>query len=60
MKQKTLFNEDLTLDEAEELIKNGADVNEQDEYGKTPLFFVKIEHVNGCKLNIDQTKYILS
>lgn len=45
MTHKTLFNEGLTLEEAEELIKNGADVNEQDEYGKTPLFFVKNKQI---------------
>ena len=40
---KTLFSYGLTLEEAEELIKNGADVNEiysKDE-NQTPLFFAK-------------------
>ncbi len=37
---KNLFDTTLSLKEAEELIKNGADVNEEDFYGYTPLFFV--------------------
>jgi ankyrin repeat protein len=41
MTQKTLFDDDLTLEEAEELIKNGADVNEKDNYRNTPLFYVE-------------------
>ena len=36
---KTLFDENLTLEEAKELIKNGADVNEKDDGGKTPIFY---------------------
>lgn len=40
MTQKTLFSSNLTLEEAKELIKNGADVNEIDMYGATPLFQV--------------------
>ena len=41
MKQKkTLFDQDITLDEAKELIKNGADVNEEDAFNNTPLFQV--------------------
>ena len=39
MTQKTLFDQEITLEEAEELIKNGADVNERNEYGDTPLFY---------------------
>lgn len=34
----TLFDENLTLEEAQELIRNGADVNERDEVGSTPIF----------------------
>jgi hypothetical protein len=34
---KTLFDSDLTLEEAEELIKNGADVNMKNKYHVTPL-----------------------
>ena len=47
---KTLFDHDLTLEEAKELIKNGADVNERDPFNNTPLSLV---------LNIDiaQLKY---
>jgi ankyrin repeat protein len=37
----TLFNPDLTLDEAKERIQNGADVNFQNKYGETSLFYVK-------------------
>ena len=37
----TLFDPDVTLEDAQELIKNGADVNEKDLHGRTPLFFVK-------------------
>ena len=40
MTEKTLFDENLTLEEAKELIKNGANVNEKDLHGRTPLFFV--------------------
>jgi ankyrin repeat protein len=40
MRQKTLFDSDLTLEEARELIKNGADVNMINQDGITPLFFV--------------------
>lgn len=50
MTEKTLFDHDLTLEEAEELIKNGADVNINDHYGRTPLFFVK--DINIAKLLI--------
>jgi hypothetical protein len=58
MKPITLFLYDLTLEEAQELIRNGADVNEQKPSGKTPLFFVAnveisqllIDH--GADLNI--------
>jgi ankyrin repeat protein len=39
MRQKTLFD-DLTLEEAKELIKNGADVNEIDLDGNLPILFV--------------------
>lgn len=35
---KTLFDSDLTLEEAEALIKNGANVNEKRLSGVTPLF----------------------
>jgi ankyrin repeat protein len=34
---KTLFDYDITLEEAEELIKNGADVNMKNQYHVTPL-----------------------
>ena len=37
---KTLFDPKLTFEEAEELIRNGADVNEQNGIGETPLFKV--------------------
>lgn len=37
---KTLFDEDLTLDEAKELIENGANVNEIDLDGNLPILFV--------------------
>jgi ankyrin repeat protein len=36
----TLFDPDLTLEEAEELIKNGADVNAKNIDGDVPLFHV--------------------
>jgi ankyrin repeat protein len=36
----TLFNPDITLEEAKELIKNGADVNEIDLDGYSPIFYV--------------------
>lgn len=39
MTQKTLLSHNLTLADAVELIKNGADVNEEVEYGYTPLFY---------------------
>ena len=38
MTTKTLFDKDLTLEEAKKLIKNGADVNQQSTIGRTPLF----------------------
>jgi ankyrin repeat protein len=38
---KTLFDSDIKLEEAEELIRNGADVNGIDSLLRTPLFFVK-------------------
>ena len=37
---KILFDLDLTLDEADDLIKNCADVNEKDCLDRTPLFYV--------------------
>ena len=45
MRQKTLFSPDLTLEEAEELIKNGANVHEKDEAGQTPLFYIMNSHI---------------
>jgi hypothetical protein len=39
MSSLTLFYPFLTLEDAKELIKNGADVNEQDDDGKTPLYY---------------------
>ena len=36
---KTLFDRDLTLDDVEDLIKNGMDVNIRNSYGDTPLHF---------------------
>lgn len=36
---KTLFDPDLTLEDAEALIKNGADVNSIDSLLRTPLFY---------------------
>lgn len=41
MKTKTLFDSDLTVDEAKELIKNGADVNIKNPYGGCSLKFPK-------------------
>lgn len=38
---KTLFNYDLTLNEAIMLINNNVDVNEQDIYKQTPLYYIK-------------------
>ena len=39
---KTLFDYDITLEEADELIKNGANVNEQHHHDQcTPIFYVK-------------------
>ncbi len=37
---KTLFDFDITLEEAEKLIESGVDVNVVDEYGFTPLYFI--------------------
>ena len=48
---KTLFDQDITLDEAEKLVKNGANVNEKDEFSDTPLHFVRNVHI--VKLLID-------
>ena len=47
---KTLFDSDLTLKEAEELIRNGANVNEINKNGETPLFY--LENVSIAKLFI--------
>ncbi len=63
---KTLFDHDLTLEEAKELIRNGEDVNGQELDGTTPIFYVTniaiaelliksgadINHkdINGCTL----------
>ena len=47
---KTLFDHDLTLEEAKELIKNGADVNERDPFNNTPLSLV---------LNIDIARLLI-
>jgi ankyrin repeat protein len=55
--QKTLFFHDLSIEEAEELIKNGADVNIKNSYGDTPLYlkksfkFVKLLIENGADVN---------
>ena len=57
MRQKTLFDSDLTLEEAQELIKNGANVNEINKEGSNPLFVVsKVEIAqllieNGANVN---------
>lgn len=40
MKAKTLFDSDITLEEAQVLIKNGADLNEKDNIGCTPLLYI--------------------
>ena len=40
MTTKTLFDPDLTLDAAKELIENGADLDLQNKNGSTPLFYV--------------------
>jgi ankyrin repeat protein len=48
---KTLFDEDLTLEEAKELIRNGADVNRIDVRGATPLFYA--DKIEIAKLLID-------
>ncbi len=56
---KTLFDPDLTLEEAEALIQNGANVNEQHPYrlSNTPLFMVtnldiaKLFIANGADVN---------
>lgn len=40
MIEKTLFDSDLTLEEAEELIRHGADVNIINEHGITPIYFM--------------------
>ncbi len=48
---KTLFDKNLTLEEAQELIKNGADVNERNEDGVTPLFYA--DHLEIMKYLID-------
>jgi ankyrin repeat protein len=51
MKTKTLFSPNLTLEEAKELIKNGADVNEQGpESRSTPIFYV--DNIEVAKLLI--------
>ena len=40
MIRKTFFDDELTLEEAKILIKNGADVNEINDYKRTPLFMI--------------------
>jgi ankyrin repeat protein len=41
MNNKTLFDPEITFEEAEELIKHGADVNFQNKYGETSLFYIE-------------------
>ena len=61
MTEKTLFDEDLTLEEAEELIKNGADVNKKIQHGYTPLFYMRNIHIiqllikHGADINAQTT-----
>ena len=40
MIKKTLFDENLTYDEAVQLIKDGVDVNERNDYDNAPLSFI--------------------
>ena len=51
---KTLFDHDLTLEEAKELIKNGANVNEIDDIDhSTPIF--NVTNIKIAKLLIDNS-----
>jgi hypothetical protein len=57
MMQKTLFDSYLKFEIAQNLIQNGADVNEQDDDGRTPLFhmintpLIKLLIENGADVN---------
>jgi hypothetical protein len=48
---KTLFDRELTLEEAEALIKNGEDVNQRNHIGRTPLFMYKMSKWRNYLLN---------
>jgi len=41
---KNLFDKDLTVEEANELIENGANVNQVGYYGRTPLLYALLDN----------------
>ena len=49
---KTLFDPDITLEEAEELINNGANVNQRNYDIETPLFYAINENIEIVRLLI--------
>ena len=50
---KTLYSNDITLEEAQELVRNGADVNEVDCNGVTPL----LKAISN--LRVDMVKFLI-